>query len=246
MSTTTNDTTLLDDLDEFLGTYYNEAIGELAAGFPSEGKSLYIDWNDLFRFDPALVDDFRREPEQIESHLEEALAQYTLPVDIDLAEAHVRVMGVPEHRTFQVGEYRASQIGEYLGIVGQVQKKTQVKPKPVVATFECQRCGTAIDIPQTGNELQEPHECSGCERQGPFRFNEDQSEWVDHQAFRVQLPPEQARGTAGAKIDVVLEDDVECNLPTVLSAESLRVCCRCRPGPRPPVGIIRMSDHARG
>lgn len=208
MTTTVDNHELLDAFDEFLGRYYDDAIRELAEGFPSEQQSLTVDWNDLFRYDPDLVDDFREDPETLLAHLEESLANYDLPVAVDLTPAHVRVRNVPAHHSYPVGAYRSAHIGEYLAISGQVQKQTEVKPKPVEAAFECQRCGSLTTIPQGGDELQEPHECSGCERQGPFAINRTASEWVDYQALRLQLPPEQAKGGNGATIDVHLEDDL--------------------------------------
>lgn len=46
-------------------------------------------------------------------------------------------------------------------------------PKPVeLGTWECQRCGAEQTLPITNGELQEPHECQGCERQGPFTHAE--------------------------------------------------------------------------
>jgi len=208
MSTTIDDPGLLDDLEEFYRTYYDEAIHDLAEGFPNDQKSLYVDWNDLFRFDPDYLDDFRDKPGEIHPYLEEALRNYPLPIDIDLAGVHVRVTNLPDHLTYPVGAYRSAQIGEYLAVAGQVQKQTEVKPKPVTAAFECQRCGTLTPIPQSDGDLQKPHECQGCERQGPFQLNREQSEWVDYQVIRLQLPPERARGSTGATVDVHLEDDL--------------------------------------
>ncbi|PSP86997.1 hypothetical protein BRC87_12240 [Halobacteriales archaeon QS_4_66_20] len=37
-----------------------------------------------------------------------------------------------------------------------------------LGTWVCRRCGTTTETPVHNGEVQEPHECSGCERQGPF------------------------------------------------------------------------------
>lgn len=37
-----------------------------------------------------------------------------------------------------------------------------------LGTWECQRCGSATETTVVNGEVQEPHECAGCERQGPF------------------------------------------------------------------------------
>jgi replicative DNA helicase Mcm len=79
----------------------------------------------------------------------------------------------------------------------------------VEAAFECQRCGTLTRIPQTAGDFQEPHECQGCERQGPFRLNTEQSQFIDAQKIRVQESPEGLRGgETPQSIDINVEDDI--------------------------------------
>ncbi len=142
-------------------------------------------------------------------YFEEALRLYDLPVDVSLSDAHVRIHDLPDNDVLDVAEVpRHENIGRLLGIRGQVQKVSAVKPRIVEATFECQRCGTQTSIPQAGDQLQEPHECQGCERQGPFRLDSSASTWTDHQFARVQQPPERTKGGEGETIDVHLEDDI--------------------------------------
>jgi len=199
---------LVDHLGKFLRDYYHEEIGELAQSYPNDQESLWIDWNEVYRFDPEVADDLRNHPEQFVEYLEEALSLYDLPVDIDLGDAHVRVYSLPEANQYAVGEYRSDDIGQLLAVSGQVSKRTKVRPRPVTAAFECQRCGTMTRIPQTGEDFQEPHECQGCERQGPFRLNQQQSDWEDHQLLRIQQPPEEVAGGQGVHVDVHLTDDL--------------------------------------
>jgi replicative DNA helicase Mcm len=201
------DTELIDSFEEFYRSYYRNDIGELAQQYPSEGKSLYVDWRDLYRYDSDLADDFRNKPEQLREYAEEALRLYDLPVDVSLGQAHVRVHGVPE--TTDIREIRADNRGQLIAVKGIVRKATDVRPKVTNAAFECQRCGTLTRIPQSDGDFQEPHECQGCERQGPFRVNFDQSEFVDAQKIRVQESPEGLRGgETPQSIDVNIEDDI--------------------------------------
>jgi len=200
------------DIQEFLRRYYRDAIGELAEGFPSETKSLPIDWLDIFRFDPDLADEYRRAPARCRDHFEQTLAGYDLPVDVDLAGANVRVFNVPGPHTYPIGAYRSDSIGEYIAVDGQVQKQTEVHPTPVVAAWECDRCGTTSEVPQSDGEVQEPHECPGCERQGPFSLAHKQSKWTDTQLLRLQRPPEQTKGGTSPTLDIHTRDDLvgEC------------------------------------
>nr|WP_089790175.1 minichromosome maintenance protein MCM [Halobiforma haloterrestris] len=200
---------LTERLIDFLRTYYSEEVGQLAQRFPNEQTSLCVDFDDVYRFDVDIADDLLEHPRQIIDAFEEALHLYDLPVDIDLSDAHVRVYNLPETRTLEVNEVsRQQNIGRLLDVRGQVRKVSDPKPRIVEAVFECQRCGTETTVPQQGELLQEPHECQGCERQGPFHPKPEASEWTDHQYARIQQPPERAKGGEGETVDVNLRDDL--------------------------------------
>ena len=201
------DTEVIDLFEEFYRNYYRNEIGDLAQKYPNEKKSLYVDWQKLYRFDPDLANDYRNHPEQFQDYAEEALRLYDLPVDVKLGQAHVRVQNISE--TTEIREIRADHRGTLISVQGIVRKATDVRPKVTTAAFECQRCGTLTRIPQAAGDFQEPHECQGCERQGPFRINYDQSEFVDAQKLRVQESPEGLRGgETPQNIDVNIEDDI--------------------------------------
>ena len=198
---------IIDRFDEFYRSYYRNEIGELAQKYPSEQKSLYVDWNDLYRFDPDIADDFIAQPQQMREYAEEALRLYDLPVDVKLGSAHVRVRNLSEKTGIR--DIRADHVGNLVSVQGIVRKATDVRPKMQQAAFECQRCGTMTRIPQSDGDFQEPHECQGCERQGPFQINFDQSEFIDSQKIRVQESPEGLRGGETPQaLDVNIEDDI--------------------------------------
>lgn len=198
---------LVDRFEEFYRTYYHDEIGELAQHYPNEQRSLYLDWADLNRFDPDIADDFRNQPEQMQPYAEEALRLYDLPVDVSLGQAHVRITNLPGGT--DIRDIRSKNVNTLVGVRGIVRKATDVRPKIQQAAFECQRCGTLTRIPQTGGDFQEPHQCQGCERQGPFRINFDQSEFIDAQKLRVQESPEGLRGgETPQNLDVHIEDDI--------------------------------------
>ncbi|MDG5776101.1 LAGLIDADG family homing endonuclease [Haloarculaceae archaeon H-GB1-1] len=200
-------TELIDLFEEFYRDYYRNEIGQLAQKYPNDQKSLWIDHQDLYRFDPDLAEDYRTQPEQLQEYAEEALRLYDLPVDVKLGQAHVRIKNLPE--STEIRQIRADHRGTLIAVQGIVRKATDVRPKITQAAFECQRCGTLTRIPQTSGDFQEPHECQGCERQGPFRINFDQSEFVDAQKIRVQESPEGLRGgETPQSIDVNIEDDI--------------------------------------
>jgi len=204
--------TLTEDLVDFLRNYYREEIGELAQHYPGEQHALEVEYADLYQALPDSAEDYLEKPEKMQPYLDEALHQYDLPVDVDLGggnpPAEVRVVDLPEEHTYYPGGFSPTdRAGEYVAIEGEISKASDEFSKIVEAAFECDRCGTMNYIPQEGSGFQEPHECQGCERQGPFSVNFDQSEFKDAQKLRIATPPEIASGS-GQEIDVDVERDL--------------------------------------
>jgi DNA replicative helicase MCM subunit Mcm2 (Cdc46/Mcm family) len=200
-------TELVDSFEQFYRNYYDDEIKRLAQRYPNEERSLNVDWGDLYRHDPDLADDYLTQPEQLREYAEEALRLYDLPIDVSLGQAHVRIRNLPE--TTGIRDIRSRHVNTLVSVTGIVRKATNVQPKIEEAAFECQRCGTLTRIPQESGSFQEPHECQGCERQGPFQINFDQSEFVDAQKLRVQESPEGLRGgETPQSLDVHIEDDI--------------------------------------
>lgn len=205
----------LDAYEEFLRRYYQDDLGRLVQQFPEESRTLEIDWMDLYQFGgarddlPNLATELAQHPSHEIDLIEEALASVDLGVDVSLAGGQVSVIP-PENGslTYSVGETRVNHRGEYVGLAGQVTKRTKAQPKITEAAFECQRCGSLNRIPQLGEQMQQPHECKGCERQGPFRINYDQSDFVDFQKVRLQQPPEEIGTQEAAKVDVRVRGDL--------------------------------------
>ena len=194
---------------QFYRNYYREEIGQLAQRYPNEKRSLYVSYDDLFQFDRDLAEDFLSKPEQMREYAEEALRLYDLPADVSLGRAHVRIEDLPESVDIRGIRVHDDHIGKLVSVQGIVRKATDVRPKVTEAAFECQRCGTMTYIPQSDGGFQEPHECQGCERQGPFRVNFDQSEFVDSQKLRIQESPEGLRGgETPQSLDVDIIDDI--------------------------------------
>jgi len=210
---------IVDAFERFFKNYYDDRdsengdtrILELAQKYPNEQQSLYIEYDDLYQFDPDLADDTLTKPEEVLDYAEQALRQYDLPIDVEL-NADVRLANLeslPSTNVYDVGKYPVDVYDEYVAVQGQVNKVGDSKGKVGEAAFECQLCGTITRVPQAG-DFQEPHECQGCERQGPFRPDWDQSELKDYQLVRLQLPPEKAhRGGQASDIDIrVLGSDM--------------------------------------
>lgn len=199
---------LVEDCEQFLADYYREAIATLAQSYPQEQRSLTIDYSDVVQFDPDIADDLRTHPSALIPAFEDALPRVDIPLDIDLSDAHVRVVGLPEHETHFPGGFSPSDAhGSLVAIEGELSKATDDYSRMVTTTFRCKRCGSETVTPQPDNGFREPHECQGCDRQGPFEINYEQSEFVDAQKLRLRTPPEEAQGD-GTDIDAYVEDDL--------------------------------------
>ncbi|ERJ07432.1 cell division control protein 21 [Halorhabdus tiamatea SARL4B] len=221
-------TEFIDLFDEFYRDYYRNEIGELAQNYPDEQKSLIIDWENLYQFDPDLAEDYRNKPDQLQEYAEEALRLFELPVDVRLGQAHVRIENLPE--TTAVGEIRADHRGQLISIPGTVRSVSPVVSYTTDAAFECQRCGTLTRMPQTittGDfSVSEPVQCHGCEREGPYRVNLDQSEMEDRQLVRLEAAStDNARESPDSIVLVTANDTVGDVQPgdTVLANGVLKV-----------------------
>lgn len=185
---------LLQTLESFYEQYYKDTLAEVVQGYPKDTASLYVDYQDIYRFDPDLADDFRVNPNQLLEHMAEAADMVELPVDIDISDISVRVTNLPREHCYAPGEIRKEQAGDYVGITGTLERVTTTDDMPESLVFECSRCGTTQTIPQTATdgELQEPYECKGCERQGPFNAltEHSESEWSDYAKLRVSSRPD--------------------------------------------------------
>lgn len=201
----------VDDLVAWLRDYYKDEVGQLAQRYPSEQTSLEVTYRDLQVAFPKFADQYTDVDghDVVTERLTEALQQYDLPIDITLDDAHVRIVDLPPTEVHDVGVPRVSDIEERVqGLRGQVSKRSQKQLIMTEAVFECQRCGTLTTIPQLSETLDEPHECHGCERQGPFTLDKSASKKSDHQLVRLQTPPEASTDGSTDDIDVVLMDDL--------------------------------------
>lgn len=205
--------TLLDGLDRLYRSRYHEDILELARDYPRDNTSLYISWQDLYAVVPEFAEEYYDLPAEANTQLVESLQQYDNPVNCSFTadeypDASVRVCDLGEEQIHDIGELRSSHANRYLGVRGQIAKVTGSASRIQKAVFECLRCGTTNEVPQPFSEFQEPHECTGCDRQGPFDINYRASEFVDHTVMKLQQPPEDAHGGQGEDLTVYLEGDL--------------------------------------
>ena len=173
-----------EDINELVGfveTYYANEVARLYERYPNEQTSLWIDYNDLWRFDSDLAHDVLVDTETVTEWLEDAVRAFDVPVDMDLTELTVRVHNLPEDKIKPITALRATDTLGFFGIEGTIEQATKAKEVPQVLAYDCQKCGGApTKIPQNDpNNLQEPYECQGCGNKGPFVIHHEASEFVD-------------------------------------------------------------------
>lgn len=189
------------ELEEWLKTHHEQEIEAFVDRVPDECWIQLSAATLAEACGPELVQDLLEHVETIEegsTHYPEGLAIKTVIVelveaDIDPEDFTIRWIDLPDKRL--VGDYRSQELERLFAIEGQIDTVTEVDPVLSEAVFKCLRCGTNSSIPQrmTDDDLLEPHECVGCERQGPFDLDKTKSEFVDYQQLRLQTPPEHAQ-----------------------------------------------------
>jgi len=200
---------LVGSLQDFYRNYCRDEIGELLNKYPKDQQSLFIEAHDLYRKEPELLEDWKAKPEQLREYAEEALELYDAPVDIDLDGVNVRLTDNLEGlNRRQVTDIQPDDIGRLAALTGQIARVTQKKPRLEEAAHICQRCGTVTRIPQARNEAQEPHECQGCERQGPFKLDNGASVFKNQRKIKLEEPIEARSQARGQSIPVYVEGDL--------------------------------------
>jgi replicative DNA helicase Mcm len=209
MSATTE--TLLDRIEQFLRDYYKTEICELARSYPNDTESLWIDYSDIYRYDPDIATDLQRQPTEILSRFEEAVPLVDIPIDISLDDVDVRITDLPDPHVYSPGDIRNEQGGSYIGVSGVLERVTSTSDMPETTVFECQRCGTPNEIPQSlsSGRMQEPHECTGCDRQGPFEIDHTQSTWSDYAKLRIESRPDEDEADSGKVVGFALNDLID-------------------------------------
>jgi replicative DNA helicase Mcm len=194
--------------DEFFRRYYHKEVLRVIHGYP-ETKSLYVNFNDLDRYDIALADSVLNDPDTSIRAAERAIMEIDMLEGTPGGKINVRFTDIPGTHRYMIRDIRSEDVGIFLSVEGIVRKATDVRPKLVVGAFECQRCGEIMRIPQEGEKLREPYLCESCEKRGPFKLLIDESKFIDSQKIQIQESLVDLRGGEHPKqLSIYLEDDL--------------------------------------
>lgn len=196
--------------EEVLRSRYWDELLKLADSYPNE-RSLIIRFSDLDKYDPDLAKELIENPEQILGAAKAALLDIDLPRDINLDQAHVRIIGLP--KCFKIKQLGSNQIDKLIALEGQVITTAETRPKRVSSVaFQCVRCGYIFFIELPGSDSEELNvKCQNqaCGSRGPFKPLLSNNKYVQAQMIRVQELPEGLKeGEQPQFLDIELEDDL--------------------------------------
>lgn len=179
-------------------------------------RSYKVEFSQVERFNPDLVQYLLSEPSESFEAAEEAIQDIIPPEKRGFARIHFRISKLPRDTRIEIRKIRAEHLGKFISVEGLVRKATEVRPKLVTAKFKCMRCGKEIFLEQEGLQFREPLECDpqqgGCGRAiGSTRFKliTEESGFVDTQKIEIQEAPEGLRGGAEPqRLVAFAEDDI--------------------------------------
>jgi replicative DNA helicase Mcm len=194
---------LIDTLELFLSTYYNDEVTDLVNNYPCT-RSLYVNFSDIDKFNVELAQRLLKDPDIILHAFREALAARTGKEDLS-----VRITNNPYR--VKIGDIRHDHIGKMVTFDGLVLKSTEVRPRFIVAAFQCPFCAHVMYLEQTSpKRLIEPRTCDACDKKvSKFIIMPELSKFTDSQKIRLQESLEELRGgDVPATKDVELEGEL--------------------------------------
>ena len=189
--------------EEFFSTKYKDKIFEALENYP-DSRSVTVDYNELEMFDPDLADLLIEKPEEILKAAQKAVKN--IDPQRKNADIHIRFENI--RNNIQLRYLRSKYIGKFVSVDGIIRKTDEIRPRIINALFECRSCMRLQEVPQTSNVLSEPALCKECGGRS-FKLLQEDSEFMDTQAIKVQEPLENLSGGEEPKqISVILEDDL--------------------------------------
>lgn len=219
---------VIDLFVEFFEERYKSDILDLANNYPRDRRSLYVEFGDLYQWhitakdaakpDNNIADDWLSAPMTTRDLAEDALTRVSLPGGISAQDdadsrqfqsAHVRLtdsQGMIDRAS--IAGINSEEIGDYVALEADLEKVTGTGSRIDTAVFECQRCGHGTAVPQSGSDIQDPYECGGCERQGPFALDAEKTDFTDIRKLKLSEPPEERVDSTGLSFMALAEDDL--------------------------------------
>ncbi len=123
-----------------------------------EGKFIYLDFEDIVKYDPVLADSFLEDPKRF-------LDIFSKHYDNQLS---VQLINLPSSIVINIEELRKEHLDKIICIEGRVTSFGSVRPVIIQTNYECPSCGAGITKKQNYriNIIKEPTRCSCGRRSG--------------------------------------------------------------------------------
>ncbi|MDE1810812.1 MAG: minichromosome maintenance protein MCM, partial [Candidatus Micrarchaeota archaeon] len=211
--------------DEFLESYYKEAIEELAISFPDR-ISIMVDVKELSKFDPEIASELIQNPDPIIEAASVALKDKFVDVDLKGKEPHVRFFGQTINAPL-VQDVGSNFIGKMILLDGLIVKRSEINPKVKVGFYKCTYCGATYKLRIDKDEV--PEVCDQCKRKS-LKQDPKESQFTNLQKIAVQDPLERLKGnTPTWQLEVWIEDDL---VNTVIPGDRIELTGILRIRPR--------------
>lgn len=195
---------------------YWDRVLELCSEYP-DSKSIVVEFRHIAVFDMELATELINNPDvwlEAASEAVETISSEKIAITSkSLKGVAVRIVGLPDVYEVPISKLRKHHLGKFVSVRCTVSKATKVEPAYEECAFKCMRCGHVTVVPQSKDTdiLQEPF--AGCEndtcgKKGPFKRDDNQSKFYDHQYMKVQEPLESLRGRQPEYLYVSCADDI--------------------------------------
>ena len=195
--------------------------------------SLFVNYDDLLRFDPVSAKKLLEEPEDTIKAADDALVEVLDIEDHIYATSdetaglfHVRFSNLPD--LVNLRRLRSVHLGKLLSVEGIIIRQTVVKPLLIQGIFQCTRkgCEEVHFVPQEGGYYTEPSKCNNpqCTNTSSFKLltKDKNTIYTDFQSVTVQekpesLPPGQIPRSVPARLIGDLVDTVRAGDRAIVS-----------------------------
>ena len=131
------DESLIASWENFFEETSRPEIETIALAYP-EKRSLLMNYWNIDKHDPKLTDLIINQPYKAIFNAEEALQNIDVAVENKL-KLHFRVQGLSDTNRIVIRKIRANHLGKYVAVEGLVKKRTEVRPKLQIGSFQCQK-----------------------------------------------------------------------------------------------------------
>lgn len=231
----------------FKAEKYRQQLAQMAV---TRLKIIKIDFIDILQFNPVIAGTLIEKPAEYLGYLQTAAYNqlgFEDPIlSSQITKEKIRIMVSHLEETVSLRDLGSEHLGKLVMVEGVVVGSSPVNPTVKLAAYRCKRCGTVNKVLQETPFLQTPTFCCDpdCGRDGPFKFVQESSTFVDCQELKLQEPPEDLPpGQVPLTLDIRLigKELVEHVRP----GEHVRIVGVLYATPKNLMGLGKLCEHTK-